>query len=95
MHAMAREALFKANRLVVITEQSNRVKTMKPEAIALLLEEHLHTISVALGTQDMRNQDYGTQLDNIIGSVNSLKSDRTFMSEKNQALQTEMETGQG
>jgi outer membrane protein OmpA-like peptidoglycan-associated protein len=92
MHAMAREALFKANRLVVITEQSNRVKTMKPEAIALLLEEHLHTISVALGTPDMRNQDYGTQLDNIIGSVNSLKSDRTFVSEKNQALQTEMET---
>ena len=92
MHAMAREALFKANRLVVVTEQSNRIKTMKPEAIVLLMENHLHTISAALGAQDMRDQEYQTQLDNIIGSVNSLKSDRTFMSEKNQALQAEMET---
>jgi len=92
MHAMAREALFKANRLVVVTEQSNRIKAMKPEAIVLLMEKHLHTISSALGAQDMRDQAYQTQLDNIIGSVNSLKSDRTFMSEKNQALQAEMET---
>ena len=92
MHAMAREALFKASRLVVITVQSNRVKTMKPEAIALLMEEHLHAISAALGTPDMRDQDDQTQLDNIIESVNSLKSDRTFVSEKNQALQAEMET---
>ncbi len=92
MHAMAREALFQANRLVVITGQSNRIKTMKPEEIVLLLEKHLHTISAALGAQDMRDQEYQTQLDNIIGSVNSLKSDRTFMSEKNQALQAEMET---
>ncbi|MEE4111355.1 MAG: OmpA family protein, partial [Desulfobacteraceae bacterium] len=92
MHAMAREALFKANRLVVVTEQSNRIKTMKPEEIVLLVENYLHTISTALGAQDMRDQAYQTQLDNIIGSVNSLKSDRTFMSERNQALLTEMET---
>jgi OOP family OmpA-OmpF porin len=92
MHAMAEAALFKANRLVVITEQSNRIKTMTPEAIVQLMETHLHTISAALGAQDMRNQNYQTQLDNIIGSINSLKSDRTFISEKNQALQAEMET---
>jgi len=92
MHAMAREALFKANRLVVITEQGNRIKGMKPEVIVLLMEKHLHTISAALGAQDMRDQAYQTQLDNIIGSIDSLKSDRTFMSEKNQALQAEMET---
>jgi outer membrane protein OmpA-like peptidoglycan-associated protein len=92
MHTMAQEALFKANRLVVVTEQSNRIKTMKPEAIVLLMETHLHTISAALGAQDMRDQAYQTQLDNIIGSVNSLKSDRAFISEKNQALQSEMET---
>ncbi|MDX2454433.1 OmpA family protein [Desulfosarcina sp.] len=92
MHAMAREALFKANRLVVVTEQSNQIKTMEPEAIVLLMENHLHTISAALGAQDMRDQAYQTQLDNIIGSVNSLNSDRLFMSEKNQALQAEMES---
>ncbi len=92
MHDMAREALFKANRLVVVTEQSNRINTMEPEAIALLMEKQLHTISAALGARDMRDQEYQTQLDNIIGSVASLKNDRTFMSEKNQALQAELET---
>ena len=91
MHAMGKEALFQANRLVVITEQSNRIKTMQPEAIVLLMEKHLHTISAALGAQDMRNQEYPTQLYNIVGSVNSLKSDRTFVSEKNQDLQADME----
>ena len=91
MHAMAAEALFKANRLVVITEQSNRIKTIPPEAIALMMETRLHTIAAALGAQDMRDQEYQTQLDNIIGSINALKSDRTFMAEKNQALQAEME----
>ncbi|BBO69585.1 hypothetical protein DSCA_35150 [Desulfosarcina alkanivorans] len=92
MLSMAKEALFEARRLVVITELSNRVKAMKPEAVVLLLEEHLHSISAALGAPDMRDQEYPTQLENIIGSVNSLKSDRTFISEKNQALQSEMET---
>lgn len=92
MHTMAREALFKANRLVVITEEGNRIQTMKPEAIILMMENYLHTISAALGAQDMRDQGYQTQLENIIGSVNSLKSDRAFMAEKNQGLQAEMET---
>ncbi|MBC2713568.1 MAG: OmpA family protein [Desulfosarcina sp.] len=92
MHTMANDALFQANRLVVVTEQINRMKNMKPEEIVFMVEKHLHTISVELGAQDMRDQDYQTQLDNIIGSVESLKSDRTFMSEKNQALQAEMET---
>ncbi|MFO7714732.1 OmpA family protein [Desulfosarcina sp.] len=91
MHAMARDALFQANRLVVITEESNRIKPMQPEAVALLIEKHLHTISTTLGAPDMRSQAYSTQLDNIVGSVNALKSDRTFMSQKNQALQAEME----
>ncbi|HSO18519.1 MAG TPA: OmpA family protein [Desulfosarcina sp.] len=91
MHAMAREALFKANRLVVVTELSNRVKAMTPENIVLLVEDHLHTISDALGAPDMRNQPYQTQLDNIIGSIDALKNDRDFMAQKNQALQADME----
>ncbi|MFO7643946.1 MAG: OmpA family protein [Desulfosarcina sp.] len=90
MHAMARQALFQANRLVVITEQSNLIRAMPPEEIASLLEDHLHTISAELGARDMRDQDFQTQLDNIIGSTNALKTDRAFLSEKNQALQTEM-----
>lgn len=91
MHTMAADALFKANRLVVITELSNQVKEMAPETVVLMMEKHLHTISGALGAQDMRNQPYATQLDNIVGSVDALKSDRDFMSQKNQQLQAEME----
>jgi outer membrane protein OmpA-like peptidoglycan-associated protein len=91
MHAMATDALFKANRLVVVTELSNQVKEMQPETVVLMVEAYLHTISGALGAQDMRDQPYATQLDNIVGSVDALKSDRNFMSEKNQNLQAEME----
>ncbi|BBO76259.1 hypothetical protein DSCW_36760 [Desulfosarcina widdelii] len=91
MHAMAKEALFKANRLVVVNELCNRVAEMKPEEIAMIVENHLHTISESLGAQDMRDQPYSTQLANIVGSVDSLKSDRAFMAEKNQTLQADME----
>lgn len=92
MHAMAKEALFKANRLVVVTELCNRVAEMKPEEIVMIIENHLQTISEAIGAQDMRDQPYSTQLANIVGSVESLKSDRSFMAEKNQRLQEDMET---
>ena len=92
MHAMAKEALFQADRLVVVTSLCNRVKEMPPEEIVLLVENHLHTIATALDAQDMRNQEYQTQLDNIIGSVDALKKDRSFISEKNANLQAEMET---
>lgn len=95
VHAMAREALFQANRLVALTALSKRVKAMKPEEIALLVENNLHAISTQLGAQDMRDHDYQTQLDNIIGSVDALKQDRAFLSEKNQALQAETETFKG
>ncbi len=91
MHAMAKEALFKANRLVVVNELCNRVAEMKPEEIVMIVENHLHTISESLGARDMRDQPYSTQLANIVGSVDSLKSDRAFMAEKNQGLQTDME----
>lgn len=90
MHAMAREALFQANRLVVITGLSNRMRTMGPEEIVLLLENHLHAIAESLDAPDMRDQPTATQLDNILGSVAALKNDRNFMAEKNETLQGEM-----
>jgi outer membrane protein OmpA-like peptidoglycan-associated protein len=91
MHDMANESLFKANRLVVITNQSDRIKAMAPEDIVLWAEGMLERITTQLGAQDMRNQDYATQVDNIIGSIDALKSDRDFVSQRNQALQTEMQ----
>jgi outer membrane protein OmpA-like peptidoglycan-associated protein len=89
---MAREALFQASRLVVVTSLSNRVKAMEPEDTVLLVESHLQTIASAVGAQDMRDHDYPTQLDNIIGSIDALKNDRDFIAEKNTTLQTEMES---
>ena len=91
MHAMAKEALFQANRLVAVTSLSNQVKAMQPEAITLLIEDNLHTIAAELGAQDMRDHDLKTQLDNIIGSIEALHDDRAFIAEKNTALQAEME----
>jgi len=91
MHAMAAEALFKANRLAVITAWCNRAKEMPVEEIALLMEQHLHAIATALDAPDMRDQNDQTQLDNIIGSIKALQQDRTFIAEKNQAQQAEME----
>lgn len=91
MHKMAQKALFLANRSVVITEQSNRLKNMRPEEIALWSEDHLNTIAKALAAPDMRDQKYKTQLDNIVESITSLISDRDFLSGKNEQLTAELE----
>ena len=37
--------------------------------IALILEDHLHTISKALGAPDMRDQPYPTQIANIVNRL--------------------------
>ncbi len=92
MHTMAADALFKANRLAVITAWCNRAEEMELEAIALQIETQRQSIASALEAPDMRNQDAQTQLDNIIGSIKALQQDRAFIAEKNQALQAEMET---
>ena len=91
MHAMAQAALFQANRLVAVTEACSRLKAMDLEAVALLMESHLHAIASRLGAQDLRDHDAQTQLDNILGAVDALKNDRDFLSQKNQQLLAEME----
>ena len=90
MHEMANKALFLANRAVVVTDQSIGFRDMQPEEISLWSENNLHTIAKALSAPDMRDQKFTTQLDNIVGSVASLKNDRTFVTEKNKELQNEL-----
>jgi outer membrane protein OmpA-like peptidoglycan-associated protein len=87
---MSKEALSAANRLALVTEKGNAMRAMSAEEIVFLLEDYFYAISVELGAQDMRNQDFQTQLDNILGSVDALKKDRAFISEKNQALREEI-----
>ncbi len=91
MHAMAEDNLYQANRLVNITAMGNRVKAMVPEAVVLLMESHLQTVTTALDAPDVRDHDFQTQLDNIIASVNALKTDRDRISEKNDDLQRQMD----
>jgi len=91
MRTMAKKALFLARRSVVVTDQSKRFKTMRPEEIALLSEAQLHSISEALGAPDMRDQNNQTQLENIVGSVSALINDRAFVADKNKDLQTDYE----
>jgi len=88
MRKKAQKALFLAKRSVVATNQSTTFKSMRPEEITLWSENNFHSISSALGAPDMRDQNYQTQLDNIIGSVSSLGNDRNFVAKKNKELLT-------
>ncbi len=92
MQALAGVARFEANRLMTVTDMGNRVKTMTPEAIVLLLEKDLHSISAALGAKDRRDQDFQTQVDGIIASVDALKKNHDALSAENRALQARIDT---
>jgi OmpA-OmpF porin, OOP family len=92
INAMAAAALFQANRLVAVTQMSNRVKAMKPEEITLALETYLHTISAELDAQDFRDRDYQTQVDAIVASVDALKHDRDAATARIRELQSQIET---
>lgn len=67
---------------------------MQPEEITLWSEGNLHTIADTLGATDMRDQNFNTQLDNIVGSVTALKNDRMFVTEKNIELAMALEKNQ-
>ena len=91
MASMAEEALFQANRLSVLTTLANRVKKMRPEEIAALVEEPLHTIATTLDSRDLRDQSPQAQVDTITGAIDDLKSDRQFLSEKKSGLEATLE----
>ncbi|MDH3258331.1 MAG: OmpA family protein, partial [Deltaproteobacteria bacterium] len=88
----ANEALFHAQRTIEVSRQSQRIRTMEPEEIALRMEEILHATTGKLGAQDMRNQPVDTQLENVIASIDALQSDHTFMVDKAKAQQEEIAT---
>ena len=82
MRAMAKKALFLANRTAVVTMQSTRFADMAPEEIALWSEKTMLTLSNALGAPDMRDQNIETQIDNILESIATLNGDRKFIAQK-------------
>ncbi len=92
MAEMAGDALFNAQRALQITRQSKRVRSMNSEQIASWVEGILHKTAKQLNTPDMRNEPFEVQVENILGSINALQEDRTFMVAKVKDLQAEKES---
>lgn len=91
MKKKADEALFMAKRLHSLMDQSQKIKPMEPEQIALWLEEILHKTTRKLSAPDMRDQNFEVQVENIIGSIGALQSDHDFMIAKVKSQQVQME----
>ena len=100
MQVKANAALFKANRLVQLTQQSETFSKMQPIEVSLWVENVLQKSAVSLGAPDMRDQPFDVQVNNNLGTAESLKADREFLSEKSkrqleelQAVKQEYDSG--
>jgi outer membrane protein OmpA-like peptidoglycan-associated protein len=78
-------ALFYAQRLLVVTRQSKKVKEMEPEQISLWVEGILNETAGKLSAPDMRNESFDMQRENILASVQSLQEDRQFIAGQEKA----------
>ncbi|MEZ4704514.1 MAG: OmpA family protein [Bdellovibrionota bacterium] len=75
----ANEALFYAQRLQAIYQYSVAVQKRNPEQVALLTESMLASIAKTAEAQDMRDQSFKTQVDNINGKIEGLQKDQQFL----------------
>ena len=91
MHQLAAEALFMAQRLHIVAQQSEKLEDMEPEQITLWAEGMMYQISENLGAQDMRNQPFEKQLENILATVSAQHADHDFIVENNKKQQNEIE----
>lgn len=90
MHQKASAALFRAKRLVQLTRQSEQFRTMQPIEVALWTEDVIWKISDTLGAADMRDQPFMVQVENILGTAGSLRTDREFLAERAKGQQAEV-----
>jgi outer membrane protein OmpA-like peptidoglycan-associated protein len=90
MHKLAAEALFMAQRLHIVAGQSTKVENMEPEQIALWAEGILDRTSDKLGAQDMRNQPFNKQLENILATISAQHADNDFMARNTKKQQEEI-----
>ena len=86
MHRLAVEALFMAQRLHVIAEQSQKFEAMKSEQVTLWAEGFLYKASGSLGAPDMRNQPFDKQHENILETISVQRADLDFMIENSKKL---------
>ncbi len=91
MRVKANEALFMTRRLLEIARQSEMIKTMEPEDIALRMEEIFHRVAAEVNAPDMRDHDFDIQEQNIIGTIKTGQTDRYFLIEKDRAQQAQIE----
>ncbi len=90
MHRLAAEALFMAQRLHVIAEQSQKFETMEPEQVTLWAEGFQYQASESLGAPDMRNQPFDQQHENILETISVQRADLDFMIENSKKLQEQV-----
>ena len=90
MHRLAAEALFMAQRLHVIAEQSEKFETMEPEQVTLWAEGFQYQASESLGAPDMRNQPFDQQHGNILETISVQRADLDFMIENSKKLQEQV-----
>jgi OOP family OmpA-OmpF porin len=95
IHRKASEALFQARRLNQVTRESEKLRTMEPEQITLWVEGILYEATKKLSAPDMRDRSFGTQVENILGSIATLRGDHQFMASKVKAQQAEIEAMKG
>lgn len=86
----ASEALFQARRLLQVMRQNEKIRTMQPEEITLWFEGMLHKMTSKLSATDIRDEDFETQVENILDSVATLQEDYQFMVRKARVLQAEI-----
>jgi outer membrane protein OmpA-like peptidoglycan-associated protein len=87
----ASEALFQARRLLQVMRQGEKIRAMQPEEITLWFEGMLHRMTTKLSATDIRDEDFETQVNNILGSVITLQEDYQFMVGKVKVLQAEIQ----
>ncbi len=92
MLKMAQDDLFMARRALALADQCKTIGTMQPEEIALYIDDTLHKITTQLSAQDMRDQKFKIQVDNILKSIESLSNDHQFLSEKLTEKRAEFDT---
>ena len=95
MRQLAAEALFMAQRLHGIAEQSKKFETMQPEEITLWAEGFHYQASETLRAQDMRNQPFDKQRENILATISAQRADLDFMIENTKTLQQRIASLEG
>lgn len=87
----ASEALFQARRLFQVMRQSKKIEKMQPEDIVLWFEGMLHKLTKQLSVTDIRDENFETQVRNILDSVTMLQENYQFIIGKEKVLQAEIQ----